>query len=191
MEGSYNITARSDVKQIYSNTTALHAQVQEDTTTERKNQNWILNPVLWIRIGSKADPDSAFLVSAYPGFWWPNVERNWQQQNFLIQNCNLLYFSLGLHKDVQATEEVFIPQKRHSALQNFKYLHFLWVILPSWIRIQSTKMNTDPCGSGSTTLAKILKKYLLNFNFSIRSFQRQMTTYLPKTNCNEQTGKLT
>ncbi len=66
--GSYNVTAISEVKQIYSNTTALHAQVQEDTTTERKNQNRILNPVLWIRIGSKADPDSAFLVSAYPGF---------------------------------------------------------------------------------------------------------------------------
>jgi hypothetical protein len=26
--------------------------------------------------------------------------------------------------------------------------------VPSWIRIQPVKMNTDPCGSGSTTLIK-------------------------------------
>jgi hypothetical protein len=45
-------------------------------------------------------------------------------------------------KDVQSTEEAF-KKGEHPALQNMKFLPFfflfLWVILPSWIRVQPTK----------------------------------------------------
>jgi hypothetical protein len=30
-------------------------------------------PVLWIRIGFKADSKQAFLVNPDPGFWWPKI----------------------------------------------------------------------------------------------------------------------
>ncbi len=63
---------------------------------------------------------------------------------FFTKNCNLLI--LASTKDVQATGEIFIPQKRTSrlALQNMKFLNFflfLWVIFalhwPDWIRIRN------------------------------------------------------
>jgi hypothetical protein len=49
-------------------------------------------------------------------------------------------------KDVPATGEVFISQKRTSSNSKLEFSSLLW------IRIQPTKMNADPCGSGSTTL---------------------------------------
>ncbi len=57
-----------------------------------------------------------------------------------------IYLSLGLRKGVQATREAL--KKNHPALQkmkiiNYTYFIFFWVILSSWIRIQS--------GSGFTT----------------------------------------
>jgi hypothetical protein len=62
---------------------------------------------------------------------------------FLYQK---LQFFLGLHKG-----KAFSPIKRKQpALQNMKFIHFFlcfWVIfLPSWIWIQLTKVNADPCG---------------------------------------------
>jgi hypothetical protein len=49
-------------------------------------------------------------------------------------------------------------KREHPALKNKKFLifvYFRWSFLPSWIRIriQPTKINADPCGSGSATLA--------------------------------------
>jgi hypothetical protein len=51
--------------------------------------------------------------------------------------------SLGLHKDVKATEEVCIPQKRTSSTSKLKISPLLWAIfalLGMRIRIQPTKM---------------------------------------------------
>ncbi len=55
-------------------------------------------------------------------------------------------------KDVQATGEVFIPQKTTSSTSKLKFSSLLWVILATGsgsvfqmrIRIQPTKMNADP-----------------------------------------------
>jgi hypothetical protein len=70
-------------------------------------------------------------------------------------------------KDVQATGEVFIPRKKTSSSSKLEFSSlFLWVILALLdpdpysqcgavrIRIQPTKMNAEPCGSGSATLVK-------------------------------------
>jgi hypothetical protein len=40
-----------------------------------------------------------------------------------------IYLSLGLHKDVQATGEVFTPQKRTSTTSKHEFSSLLWVIL--------------------------------------------------------------
>jgi hypothetical protein len=59
-----------------------------------------------------------------------------------------IYLSLGLLKRRPSYRRSLHPSKRkHRTLQKMKFINFflfLWVILPSWIRIQS--------GSGSTTL---------------------------------------
>jgi len=53
-------------------------------------------------------------------------------------------------KDVQATREVFISQKRTSSTSKLDTSSLLWDLLPSWIwipvpiRIQPTKMIADP-----------------------------------------------
>jgi hypothetical protein len=70
-------------------------------------------------------------------------------KNFLIKK---LPFSASI-KDIQATGEVFIPQKRTSGTSKLKFSSLLWVIFgplgfgcvfPMRIRIQPTKMNKDP-----------------------------------------------
>jgi hypothetical protein len=69
------------------------------------------------------------------------MTKNWKKSTaekidtFLIKNCILL-ISI---KDVQATGE-------HPALQNMKFLNFfqfLWVFLPSWIRIRIWILDPD------------------------------------------------
>jgi hypothetical protein len=59
-------------------------------------------------------------------------------------------------KDVQATGEAFSPQKRKSSISKHEifltFFYFSGSYLTSWIRIQPTKTNADPCGTGSTTL---------------------------------------
>jgi hypothetical protein len=50
-------------------------------------------------------------------------------------------------KGVQATGETFSSQKKTSSTSKHKNLltfSFLWVILPSCIRIQATQTNADP-----------------------------------------------
>jgi hypothetical protein len=61
--------------------------------------------------------------------------------------------------DVQATGEVFIPQKKTSSTSKFELSSLLWVIWPFWIRIRIRITNADPdpadqneCGSGSATI---------------------------------------
>jgi hypothetical protein len=67
-------------------------------------------------------------------------------------------------KDVKATEEVFIPEKRTSSTSETEFLHFRGLFLPSWKRIRIRSPNADPdpadhngCGSGSTTLLKVME----------------------------------
>jgi hypothetical protein len=56
-----------------------------------------------------------------------------------IKNYNLGYLSLGLHKG-RTSYRSLQPSKEN--ILNFFLL--LWVILPSWIRIQIPNPNTDP-----------------------------------------------
>ncbi len=47
-------------------------------------------------------------------------------------------------------EKPSVLKREHPALQNMKFLNFfqfLWLFLRSWIQIQPTKMNADPCWS--------------------------------------------
>ncbi len=55
------------------------------------------------------------------------------------------YLSLGFHEGRPS------PTREPLALKNWKFLHCCGSFLPSWIRIriQPTKMNVDPWGSGS------------------------------------------
>ncbi len=89
---------------------------------------------------------------------------------FFFKNCNFFY-PQAPKKDVQATGEVFIPQKRTSNTSKVRFVHF-WVILvppdPDPIRIPSADPNPaeqNECGSGSTTLDSwrwILKREICN-----------------------------
>jgi hypothetical protein len=64
---------------------------------------------------------------------------------FSIKSCNLLPYPQASIKDVQATGEAFIPQKKTSSTSKREFSALLWVIL--------ALMDPDPysqCGSGSS-----------------------------------------
>ncbi len=74
---------------------------------------------------------------------------------FLIKNCYLLILIFHFHKISPSYRRILQPSKKN--IQHFKTWNFstfivLWVILPSWIRIQPNKIIADPCGTGSETL---------------------------------------
>jgi hypothetical protein len=79
-------------------------------------------------------------------------------------------------KDVQATEGSFSPQKRtsstskHELFESLQFFLFLWAC-PVRIRIQPTKINVKPCGSGlgsrSTTLVIWLPQYVAGYVKSV------------------------
>ncbi len=70
---------------------------------------------------------------------------SWKNQFFFVQKLQFTYPETFI-KDVQATGEPFSLKRWHPALQNKKFLnffHFFGSLLPSWIRIQPTKINAD------------------------------------------------
>jgi hypothetical protein len=56
-------------------------------------------------------------------------------------------------KDAQAAGEAVRPEKRTSS-KFINFFLFCGLFLPTWIRIDPTKFNADPHGSGSTKLEK-------------------------------------
>jgi hypothetical protein len=64
-----------------------------------------------------------------------------------------IYLSICLHNKRQTTG--IGPHKRKSSILSF--FCFCGSFLPSWIRIQPTKINADPCGSRTMVL---LVRYL-------------------------------
>jgi hypothetical protein len=70
---------------------------------------------------------------------------------------NVIYSSLGLYEGRPSYRRSLQPQNKTSSTSNKIVLHIFYFcgpFLPSWIRIQPTKINADPLGSlsGSTTL---------------------------------------
>jgi hypothetical protein len=69
-----------------------------------------------------------------------------------------IYLSSDLHKG-RPIYRGLQPSKRTLSTTNMKFfLLSLWVILPSWIRIQPTKINANPCRFGSKTLNLTIQK---------------------------------
>ncbi len=119
--------------------------------------------MLRVRSGFNADPDTdpAFFVNADPDtdldpeFWWPKYSWKKILIFFYIKNSNLgrPSYRRSLH-----------PSKEN--IQHFKtWIFFTFVVqfgppgsgsvFPMRIRIQPTKMNADPCGSGSGSATPI------------------------------------
>jgi hypothetical protein len=72
-------------------------------------------------MGFSANPGTAFFLDNAdpdPGFY----DKNWKK--FTAE----IYLSPGL-QDVQATREVFIPQKRTFSTSKHEFFSLLWVIL--------------------------------------------------------------
>jgi hypothetical protein len=78
------------------------------------------------------------------------MTKNWKKLQFT--------YPFAYINDVQATGEVFSPQKITSNTSKHEisltYFYFCRAFLPSWIwiwiRIQPTKINADPCGKINT-----------------------------------------
>jgi hypothetical protein len=68
--------------------------------------------------------------------------KNLKLKHFSDQKMLFTYPKASI-KDLQATEVVFIPQKRTSSTSKLDIFSFRGVFLPSWIWIQPTKMNAD------------------------------------------------
>ncbi len=66
-------------------------------------------------------------------------EKIYHRNFFLFFWSKIATYPWGSIKDVQATEEVIIPQKRTSSTSTL-YFWPSWI----WIRIQPTKMNANP-----------------------------------------------
>ncbi len=72
-----------------------------------------------------------------------------------------IYLFLGLHNGHKLHERPSILKREHQALQNMKSLYFLlylWVIFTLLDPDPATQINTDPCGSGSTSGSSTLIK---------------------------------
>ncbi len=78
---------------------------------------------------------------------------------FLIKNCNLLIPRPPL-RTLKLQKKSSSLKREHLALKNLNFLHFCgstWIRIRIPIadpdpRIQPTKMNAHPCGSGSATM---------------------------------------
>ncbi len=77
---------------------------------------------------------------------------------FLIKNRTTnfeIHLSLRLHEGLQATGDAFSTKKRISSTSKHEifslFFNFWGCFLLSWIQIQLTKTNADPCRSGSAT----------------------------------------
>jgi hypothetical protein len=98
--------------------------------------------VLWICNGFNAESGSSILDQSVSG------SRGFDNQNCKISSLKNLtfyqkYLFLGLHEDVQATEEASSPQKRTSSFKtiNFFTFSFFGSFFPTWIWIKPVKIN--------------------------------------------------
>jgi hypothetical protein len=102
-------------------------------------------------------------ANTIPGFGWPKLEQKFKtEKKFGIKNYNLPTVSLGLHKECPSYRWSLQLSKENT--QRFKtwncsfffsfFSRFLWVILPSWIRIRIHWPDwiRIQSGSGSETL---------------------------------------
>jgi hypothetical protein len=79
------------------------------------------------------------------------MTKNWKKKNFSWKKICIVFVLLRTSK----LQHNLHPSKENIQHFNMKFLNLfliLWVFLPSWIRNQPTKINADPCGSGSETL---------------------------------------
>ncbi len=109
-------------------------------------------------IGFNADPHPDSDPDPGPSYWWQKIGKIFTAEIKLIFFEQKLQFTYpyAFIKDFQAIGEVFIP---HLVLQNFVGPFGppeSGSVFPKRIRIriQLTKMNADPCGSGCATLKK-------------------------------------
>ncbi len=110
-----------------------------------------------------ADPDPAFFLIAdpdpvpNPGFWSPNIEKkNKAVKLFLcFFGSKQFTYPLAAIKDVQATCEAFIPQKRTSSTSKLAFLHFCGSFCPSWIRIRIPNADPDPADQNESGSVRI------------------------------------
>jgi hypothetical protein len=116
-------------------------------------------PVLWIRISFNPDRDPAFLLMRIRIRIRIQKKFTAENFNFFDKNCNLL-IPRPPYRTSKLQEKSSSLKREHLALQSF--LNFVGHFgppgsgsgFPMRIRIQPTKINADPCGSGSrsTTL---------------------------------------
>jgi hypothetical protein len=90
------------------------------------------------------------------------------EKNVILFFISKIEIPIGLHEGHLRYKRTLL-KREHPARQNMK-LYFLLLceyFLPFWIRIQPTKINADPCGSGSKTLTTCVvssfRKECLNF----------------------------
>ncbi len=101
---------------------------------------------MWIRIQFRFqgfDDQKLYKITAVKPFLY-----------ILDQKLQFRYLSSGLHKGL-LQEKASALKREHPALQNMKILNFflyLWVIFALLDPDPATQINTDPCGSVSTTL---------------------------------------
>ncbi len=95
---------------------------------------------------------------------------SWKKLYFFDEKLQFMYLSLGLHKERPSTtnRRLHTFKTERPGLQNMKFLNFflfLWLFLPSWIqiRIQPTKINVDPCRSGSRSEALLITYLFVEF----------------------------
>jgi hypothetical protein len=114
----------------------------------------------------------------------------------LTKKKQLTYPKASL-KDVQATEEAFSPQKRTSSkIKTWNFLtlfYFRGSFLPSWIRIQPTKVNADPkpCISAESTHGIAAFLFVLRTLLAVEQLVGQHDVeVLPDPRCHLQDGLL-
>ncbi len=126
----------------------------------------LFSAVLWIRIVVIADPGPAFLSmlirtriqiqgfdddqKSYKIYSWKKVTFFWSKI--------AINFSLGLHKERSSYRSSLFPSERTSSTSKREFSSLL----------KPTKINVDPCGSGSTTLPfGMFAQYLPTFWYNI------------------------
>ncbi len=76
---------------------------------------------------------------------------SWKKNIFLTENA--IYINLALYPRRLSYRRSSKENIQHFKTWNFfLFFYFRGSFLPSWIRIQPTKINADPCRSGSETL---------------------------------------
>jgi hypothetical protein len=95
-----------------------------------------------------------------PGFWWSKIEKNY----IFIKKFQKAYPWDSI-KEAHATGEVRIPK----STSKLEICHFCGTFLPSWVRIQPTKISSASCGSRSIFMHPHLPHQLTCPSLSISS----------------------